>query len=94
MLPRLFERAGHQGTAEKMLKYKLKCWKVRDGMPTTFCEETGILFFSELFFKWKDSVPAQEREKAHNLRREHFVSKPRNLYIYRRLKATQRSNEL
>ena len=64
-----------------MLKYKLKCWKVRDGMPTTFCEETGILFFSELFFKWKDSVPAQEREKAHNSSWEDFVSKPWNLHI-------------
>ena len=37
--------------------------------------------FSELFFKWKDSVPAQESEKAHNSSWEHFVSKPWNSYI-------------
>ena len=62
-----YSKSGHHATAEKMLKYKLKCWKVRDDMPTTFCEETGILFFSELFFKWKESVPAHKKAKKRTI---------------------------
>ena len=60
-------KSRRQAKAEKKLKYKLKCWKVRDDMPTTFCEETGILFFSELFFKWKDSVPAHKKAKKRTI---------------------------
>lgn len=44
-----------------MSKYRLKCWKAPDDMPTTFCEEEGTLFFSELFFKWKDFVPTHTK---------------------------------
>ncbi|XP_068697156.1 uncharacterized protein [Montipora foliosa] len=39
--------------------YTLKCWRASDTTPTTFGCGKGdhVLFFSELLFKWKDSVP-------------------------------------
>ena len=58
----LIRRALATDDVENWVKYTLTCWKASDNIRTTFsCEEPGILFFSELFFKWKDFVPTQER---------------------------------
>lgn len=65
-----------------MSKYRLKCWKAPDDMATTFCQEEGTLFFSELFYKWKDSVPTQKWEKVHKSSWEHYCRSKPTIAIY------------